>query len=66
MVYRYDCNGFFNQIRLGSYQLALPVPRMRFTVISGHDSDLHRPNNDFQRSNSTFLNPSQWQGLKPA
>ena len=26
MVYRYDCNGFFNQIRLGSYQLALPVP----------------------------------------
>ena len=26
MVYRYDCNGFFNQIRLGSYQLAQPVP----------------------------------------
>lgn len=28
MVYRYDCNGFFNQIRLGSYQLALPVPEI--------------------------------------
>lgn len=26
MVYRYDCNGFFNQNRLGSYPLALPVP----------------------------------------
>ena len=26
MVYRCICNGFFHQIRLGSYQLALPVP----------------------------------------
>ena len=26
MVLFYVCNGFFHQIRLGSYQLALPVP----------------------------------------
>ena len=26
MVLVYVCNGFFHQIRLGSYQLALPVP----------------------------------------
>lgn len=26
MVYRYVCNGFLHQIRLGSYQLVLPVP----------------------------------------
>jgi len=26
MAYRYVCNGFLRQIRLGRYQLALPVP----------------------------------------
>ena len=26
MVYRYDCNGFYDQIRLRSCQLVLPVP----------------------------------------
>ena len=28
MVYRYVCNGFLRQIRLESYQPALPVPRI--------------------------------------
>ena len=28
MVYRYVCNGFLRQIRLRSYQSALPVPRI--------------------------------------
>ena len=39
---------------------------VHFTAPSGRHSVFERPNNDFQRSNSTILNPSQWQGLKPA
>ena len=53
MVYRYVCNGFLRQIRLRSYQSALPVPRI--LVLCNHLQNVVATTYIFRLQLSTFI-----------
>lgn len=53
MVYRYVCNGFLRQIRLESYQPALPVPRI--LVLCNHLQNVVATTYIFRLQLSTFI-----------
>ena len=53
MVYRYVCNGFLRQIRLRSYQPALPVPRI--LVLCNHLQNVVATTYIFGLQLSTFI-----------